>query len=315
MPARPRDRRELGFFDHLDELRARIIRSFVYVCVGAAASWAFRDDILAVLCYPAEEGARRIGVDELPFRLFEPAAGFTIAIQTALMAGLVLALPFILLEIWRFIEPALEDHERKYMLIIWPFAVALFAAGVIFCYVVSPNAFAFLFRMDQSMNAEIELTLKPYLWFTMRLLLAFGAAFELPLVLMFLGFLGIVNSRQLLGWWRHAIVVILLFAAIVTPTPDPLNMAILAAPMFVLYLFSVVLVKFVQRKRGTDDEAALGEDSEESVDEAPDIPGEDIYDEYWDEGADDHAIPPPDPIPADPEPQDAATDEDEGANS
>ncbi|NSW57973.1 MAG: twin-arginine translocase subunit TatC [Armatimonadetes bacterium] len=316
MAARQRDRRELSFFDHLEELRMRIIRSFVYVCVGAAVSWAYRDDILAVLRYPAEEGARRVGVENLPFRVFEPAAGFTIAIQTALLAGLILALPLILIEIWCFIEPALEDNERKYLILIWPFAVVLFVGGVVFCYYVSPNAYAFLFRMDQSLGVEIERTLKPYLWFTMRLLLAFGLAFELPLVLMFLGFLGIVNSRQLMGWWRQAIVIIFVFAAIVTPTVDPVNMAILAGPMILLYLLSVALVGIVQRRPSPEGEDETPPDDETGGDDGPgSVPGESIYAEYWEGDAEDHAIPLPQDTASRGEQEPEATNEDEGANT
>jgi sec-independent protein translocase protein TatC len=316
MSARPRDRRELSFFDHLDELRMRIIRSFVYICVGAIAAWAYRDDILAVLRYPAEEGARRVGVENLPFRVFEPAAGFTIAIQTALLAGLILALPLILVEIWRFIEPALEDNERKYLIVIWPFAVVLFVAGIVFCYYVSPNAYAFLFRMDQSLGVEIERTLKPYLWFTMRLLLAFGLAFELPLVLMFLGFLGIVNSRQLMGWWRQAVVVIFVFAAIVTPTVDPVNMAILAGPMILLYLLSVALVRLVQRKPSVEGEDGNAPDDETATDGQPDaVPGEDIYADYWEGDDEDHAIPLPEDTASGGGNELEVIDEDEGANT
>lgn len=280
MSRMPRDRREIGFFEHLEELRDRIIRCFVYICVGAVAGWIYRDDILILLRHPAEEAARRIGIEHLPFRVFEPAAGFTIAIQASLVIGIILAAPLILLEVWKFVEPALEDHERRCVLFVWPFAVVLFFAGVVFCYWVAPNAFAFLFRMTQSVAGEdVELTLKPYLYFIMRLMLGFGLAFELPLVMMFAGFIGVVTWRQLLSWWRHAIVVIFIAAAIITPTVDPVNMTILAGPMILLYLLSIGLVAIVQRPRRTEsEEDEPGYDpTEDPYGDAGDDPEPDAY--------------------------------------
>jgi sec-independent protein translocase protein TatC len=257
----------MGFFDHVEELRGRIIRCVLYVAAGGAAGWVWREPLLEFIRRPAEMGARAVGVENLPFRVFEPLGGFMIAIQVAMVAGIVLASPLILWEIWGFIEPALEDDERKYAILIVPSAVGLFLGGVAFCYYASPRAFAFLFTIDKSLGVDIERTLQPYLWFILRLMLGFGLAFELPLVLMFLGVLGVVNARQLLAWWRQALVAIFIFAAVVTPTVDPVNMTILAAPMMALYMMSIILVRFVQRKRGDEQlpEDETAQDSDPSV--------------------------------------------------
>ena len=275
MGRKPRDRRELGFFDHLDELRARIIRSLLYITGGAAVGWTWREPLLDFLRRPAEIGAARVGIEDLPFRVFEPVGGFMIAVQVALLTGLVAAAPLILWEIWRFIEPALDDDERRYAVLIVPFASLLFLGGVAFCYVVSPNAFAFLFNIDMSLGVDVERTLQPYLWFMMRLMLAFGLAFELPLVLMFLGFVGVVDSKRLLNWWRQAVVLIFLFAAIVTPTVDPVNMTILAVPLVMLYMLSIGLVRLVQRdksergKAGQEEEFDLADSEGVAPDDDP----------------------------------------------
>lgn len=264
----------MGFFDHVEELRARIIRCVLYIAAGAVAGWVWREPLLELIRRPAEVGARSVGVANLPFRVFEPLGGFMIAIQVATVAGIVLASPLILWEMWAFIEPALEDHERKYAVLIVPSAVALFLGGVAFCYYVSPRAFAFLFSIDKSLGVDIERTLQPYLWFILRLMLGFGLAFELPLVLMFLGVLGLVNARQLLAWWRQAVVVIFIFAAIVTPTVDPVNMTILAAPMMALYMLSILLVRFVQRERREAEEDVLEEETAAGGD-----PSAEVYEE------------------------------------
>jgi sec-independent protein translocase protein TatC len=313
MTRKERDRREMSFFDHVEELRTRIIRCVVYVAAASVAGWVWREPLLEFIRRPAEVGARAVGVERLPFRVFEPLGGFMIAIQVALVAGIVLASPLILWEIWAFVEPALEDHERKYAVLIVPSAVVLFLGGVVFCYYVSPRAFAFLFSIDKSLGVDIERTLQPYLWFILRLMLGFGLAFELPLVLMFLAALGLVNARQLLAWWRQAVVVIFIFAAIVTPTVDPVNMTILAAPMMALYMLSILLVRFVQRPR--TEEGAGEEEAEETSD-----PSVAVYEEAraaaQEVGEEDIPIPPP-PQQADlgeegPEPRREGEDRDDG---
>lgn len=190
-----------------------------------------------------------------------------IAIQVSLMAGLIAAAPLVIWEIWRFVEPALEDNERRWAVVLLPAALFLFLGGVLFCWWVCPAAFAFLFRMDLSLGVQIERTLQPYLWFVMRLMLGFGLCFELPLVLMFLGYVGVVSSRQLIAWWRQAVVIVIIAAAVITPTVDPVNMLILAGPMVGLYFLSIALVRLVQRQRP----AACDEDPEpEPVD--PSVP-------------------------------------------
>ena len=253
---RERDRRDIPVVAHLDELRGTILRCVAYVCVFAGAAWCFREQLLYVLQRPAVAGAKAAGIEHLPFRVFEPAGGFIIAIQVSIVAGIIASSPLIIGEIWRYLAPGFEEDELKHSIHILPFAIVLFAAGVVFCYFVSPNAFAFLFRVSMSLKVEPELTLLPYLWFTLRLMLAFGLAFELPLLMMFLGVIGLVTSRQLLAFWRHAVVIIFIFAAVVTPTPDPVNMTILAIPMVLLYLLSILLVHAMPQGRERPEEPA-----------------------------------------------------------
>jgi len=193
------------------------------------------------------------GIENFSFRIFETAGGFVLMMQIALVAGLILGAPGIIMELWLFVEPALEPHERKWVVLVVPLATILFLGGVVFCYWISPRAFAFFLRFNQSLHVDVELTLQPYLYFLMRLLLVFGLAFELPLVLTFLAAVGIVTRAQLLAWWRHAVLVIFIFAAIATPTTDPATMSMLAGPMVVLYLISVWLAGLFEKKRDDDD--------------------------------------------------------------
>ena len=237
----------------------RLLRMVIYAAVGTAVAWTVRTPLLNWLRLPAETGARQAGIGELPFRIFEPAAGFILMMQIALVAGLVIASPLILMELWLFIKPALETREKRFVYWLLPAASFLFGGGVVFCYFISPRAFVFFFNINQSMGVEVELTLLPYLYFLLRLLLVFGLAFELPLVLMFLGAVGIVNATQLLAFWRYAVVAIFIVAAIATPTTDPVTMLFMAGPLVVLYLLSIGLVRMVQKRPADtaqeDDEA------------------------------------------------------------
>ena len=241
-------RKEASFFEHLEELRMRILRMLIYVAAGTALAWTIRSPLLEVLRLPAEIGAQQAGIEELPFRIFEPAAGFILMMQIALVAGLILAAPLIFMEMWLFIKPALELHEKRYVFWLLPAATILFGGGVVFCYFISPRAFAFFFHINQSMGVEVELTLQPYLYFLLRLLLVFGLSFELPLVLMFLGVVGIVRATGLLLWWRYALVAIFIVAAVATPTTDPVTMLFMAGPLVLLYALSIGLVRLVEKR-------------------------------------------------------------------
>ncbi len=254
-----RGKKEVSFFEHLDELRMRLLRMAIYTAAGMALAWTARAPLLALLQEPAHIGAQQAGLEELPFRIFEPAAGFVLMMQIALVAGVIIASPLIFMELWLFIRPALEPREKRFVIWLLPAATVLFMGGVLFCYVISPRAFAFFFNINQSMGVEVELTLQPYLYFLLRLLLVFGLSFELPLVLMFLGAVGMVKATQLLVFWRYAVVIIFIAAAIATPTTDPVTMLFMAGPLVVLYAISIGLVRLVEKRPADaepeDDEA------------------------------------------------------------
>lgn len=241
--------KELSFLDHLEELRNRIIRIFVYWFVASAAGWFLREPLLDILRAPAEAGARAAGLEDLRFLILEPAGGFMLMMQISLVAGVIFAMPLIFAEMWLFIEPALKPHEKRYVVVLLPGATALFLGGILFCYWLSPRIYGFLFAINVSLGAEVELRLVSYLYFMLRLILVFGATFELPLILMFLGFVGIVSADWLAAKWRYAAVIAVIVAAVATPTGDPLTMTALAAPLIILYFLSIALVKIVERRR------------------------------------------------------------------
>jgi sec-independent protein translocase protein TatC len=278
MAKRRRRREEATFFEHLDELRVRIGRSLLYITCGMIAAVHFRTPLLTLLEQPARVAAKHAGLEELPFLIFEPTGGFVLVFVMAFVVGVVISSPLWLLEGWLFIEPALERHERRYVVFMLPAATALFVGGVAFCYVIAPRAFEFFFKINQSLGVRVELTLVPYLYFLLRLLLGFGFSFELPLVLMFLGRVGLVNSRWLLRFWRHAVVVIFIFSAVVTPTVDPFTMTIMALPLSALYFLSIILVRAVEKKRAKDAEEET--EGDETQLHLPPAEGEDWEDFY-----------------------------------
>jgi sec-independent protein translocase protein TatC len=294
---RPRDRKEATFLEHLEEFRQRLIRCVLYVAVGMGLTWAVRDQLMTIVRAPLERGAAMVEAD-FTFIIPQLAGGLVVSIQVAAVAGIILTSPLWLLEAWLFIEPALEDHERKWIVALLPAAVLLFLGGVAFCYWISPRAFAILMGFQLSMigdQAAPILELKDYLTFFLRLLLVFGAMFELPLVIMFLSAVGLVKSAFLAQHWRIAIVIIAVVCAIVTPTPDAVTMAFLAGPMIGLYLLSIVLARFVEkgRSRREAEEAA----ARAAASPAPALAEPDPY-----------AVQRDDTLPDEPEPDEASTE-------
>lgn len=261
--------KELSFLDHLEELRNRIIRIFLYWLVASSVAWFIRNPLLDILRAPAEQGARASGIEELPFLILEPAGGFMLMMQISLVAGVVIASPLIFGEMWLFMEPALKPHEKRYVVVFLPGATALFLGGIAFCYWLSPRIYQFLFTINMSMGVHVELTLGSYLYFMLRLILVFGATFELPMVLMIFGFAGIVSADWLIAKWRHAAVVAAIVAAVATPTGDPLTMTALAAPLIFLYFLSIGLVKIVERRRARQAERDQNEETPSTEDEDP----------------------------------------------
>jgi sec-independent protein translocase protein TatC len=237
---------EGSFWDHLEEARGCILRSLLYIALATGASWVFRTAIFNLLRYPAEAGARWANVPDFAFRIFDPAGGLTLMMEASLVGGLVLSAPLWLMEIVRFVSPGLTPPERRAALLLVPGAVLLFVGGVAFCYMLSPSFFAWLFAFNRSLGVQPEVALSSYLHFFLQVVVVFGLSFELPLVIMFLVHFGILTSAQLLQYWRGAVVIILIIAAVATPTVDPVTMSLMAAPMVLLYFLAIWLARMVE---------------------------------------------------------------------
>lgn len=242
--------REYSFWDHLNEARNGIIRSLVYVLLASTAAWFFRDRIFWLLEWPAWQGAKWAGITDFNFRIFEPVGGLMLMMYAALVVGATVAAPVWLWETIRFINPALTARERRFTFLFIPGFVGLFIAGVVFCYFLAPVFCWFLLRFNlTSFKVAPEWTLASYLRFLLQSLVATGLLFELPMVLMFLVWIGVTSSAALKARWRGAVVLILVIVAVVSPTTDPITMAVMALPLVGLYFLSISLARWVERGR------------------------------------------------------------------
>ncbi|MBU4292382.1 MAG: twin-arginine translocase subunit TatC [Verrucomicrobia bacterium] len=235
------------FLEHLEELRWALLGCLIALALGMAVAAPLAPVILKWLRAPLD------GIIAHPnqfLQSLEITGGFSIALQTTFWCGLLLSAPVILLLIGRFIFPGLRRRERKAISIALSFALFLFAFGVALGYfIVLPVALRVMLGLHQWMGIQAWWTITSYVAFTVQLLIAFGLAFELPMVLMVLGYLGIVSSAMLRAKRPHAIVILLILAMILTPGPDIFSQVVMAVPLILLYEFCIWSIRLFERKR------------------------------------------------------------------
>ena len=241
----------MTFWDHLDVLRASIIRMVVAVVVFAAAAFAMKDELFSVVLAPRSSdfiSYRWLGVDAFSLHLMNTGLTeqFMIHVRTAMVAGLLLASPYILYELFRFVSPGLYRNERRYALWIVGAAYVMFLVGTLVNYfVVFPLTVRFLGTYQVSPDVANMLTLQSYVDTLLGMSLVLGVVFELPVVSGLLGRLGLISSKLMSQYRRHAIVAILIVAAIITPTTDVFTLFVVALPIYLLYEASIGVVKIV----------------------------------------------------------------------
>jgi sec-independent protein translocase protein TatC len=237
----------MTLIEHIRELRTRLFRACIAIVIGTVAAYfvagRIRDFITAPYCNYMEARSPGRGCQMVASSVLDP---FMLNLKIALYCGLVIAAPFWLYQLWAFIAPGLHKRERRYSYVFAAVATPLFAAGFILGYLLVSRSMKYFLGM--SGNILISVDLQGYFSFVTGVMLLFGAGFEFPLVVAMLNFAGLVSARKLLSWWRVAIFLMFLFAALVTPTPDPFNMTILAVCMAVLY-FAAVGVAFINDRR------------------------------------------------------------------
>ena len=233
---------EMSFLDHIEELRWRIIYSLIGVLVFTIIAWIFIDPLVEiVLLKPARDANASL-------QNLRPFGQLFLYVQVAIIVGIVASLPNIFYQLWKFIAPALKKKERKYILWIVFFSTFCFLAGIAFAYfVMLPLAMKFAAQFG-TQEISNEFAIDEYMSIIISVMLAAGVVFELPMVSFFLSKLGILTPKFMRKYRRHAIVIILVLAAILTPGADPVSQVILAVPLVLLYEISIFISKISSKK-------------------------------------------------------------------
>ena len=228
---------------HLEELRARLIKSLLAIGAGFLVVYNWADLLFAVITRPL----LRIGAGHAMFIGTGVAEAFYTKLKVSFIAGIFLASPVVLYQVWRFVAPGLYIHERRYAVGFVTFGTACFFLGAAFCYeVIFTFGYAFFLGEYQSMGVNATLRISEYVTFSATLLLVFGSIFELPVLAFFLARLGVITAEHLVASWRYSIVGIFVIAAVLTP-PDVASQLLMAGPLLVLYGISIGVAHVAQR--------------------------------------------------------------------
>lgn len=237
----------MGFLEHLEELRKRIVYCIIAVVVGFFACWGYREQIYNIMQKPILDALHANGMPE-KLTYLNPTEPFNLYLKVAALAGLFLTSPFVLYQVWMFISPGLYRNEKRYVLPFMVSTISLFAAGGFFGYkIVYPAALTFL--IDFGKQFQPMITINEYTQLFLSIILGMGIIFELPVLVFFLSLMGVISAGFMWKNFRYSILVIFIIAAIVTPTTDILNMCIFAAPMVALYALSIGVAWAVHPKQ------------------------------------------------------------------
>jgi len=242
--------KSMGFLDHLEDLRWTLVKSVATFGIFVSLIAWFLQDAALLLKGPLIEAAKSYPELNSGLITTSPMSVFTVIIQICLLGGLVLSLPFILFFIGQFVSPALTKKERKIVIPAALSAMLLFVGGSVFSYLlIVPSAIKVSMELNTLLGFQNLWSADRYYSMLVWLVLGLGVTFEFPLVIVILVYLRIVDSKKLIRSWRIVVVVIFIVAAVVTPTPDPLTQTLVAAPMMLLYVVSVIIARFIERKR------------------------------------------------------------------
>jgi sec-independent protein translocase protein TatC len=251
---------KMPFLSHLEELRRRLIVSLITIGVGFAVAFNFSEEIMALLkrvlttTFAFQKSAPYLVVTSKapPDLIFlAPAEAFWAHIKIGFLAGVILAAPVILFEVWRFVSPGLVERERRFALPFVVLGTIFFFIGLLFCYfLVLPFAMGFLLTYKTE-HLTPMLSIGLFIDFTVKFMLAFGLIFQLPLLISLAARLGLVTSRFLAHNRKYAILANFVVAAILTPTPDIFNQLLMAGPLCLLYEVGIWAAKLVEKARGS----------------------------------------------------------------
>ena len=237
----------MTLMEHLIELRSRLVKSVLAIAIGAVIGWFLFPSVFDLLVEPLKELSKDPNVSDKLLST-KPLEFFLLRIKVSTYLGLTLAMPFVLWQVWKFIAPGLYQNERRYAGMFVGSATVLFLMGAAVAYFTLPPALKFLTSMDSG-NVYYNFSPQEYLVMIIYMMVAFGAGFQFPIVVVFLQLVGVVTPQQLAGARRFAVVIICIIAAVITPSADPISMLALAIPMVVFYEISILIGRLVLRRR------------------------------------------------------------------
>lgn len=240
--------------EHLEELRDRILRMLLIVTAGWVLGWFLEP--------PIYEALSQLVRDSVPPKLFEAGVyseafrnatePFMLKFKLSFMLGLGITLPFMVLQLWGFVKPGLRPSERKPLALMAPFSVVLFVIGMFFCWLILPSAFQWFFSyIEEFPGTQMIQEPGTMVFFILKMMMAFGIGFQLPLVVFMLGKVGLIGPDTLVQYWRQATALIFFASAILTPSQDAFSMLMMAVPLSLLFILSVMAVRFTTRNSGS----------------------------------------------------------------
>jgi sec-independent protein translocase protein TatC len=245
----PEGKMNLG--GHLKELRNRLFWSALFILGGTVVGWIIFEPVFQVLQGPIVELAAERGINAT-LNIGTVAGAFDLQLQVSIFLGIMLTSPIWLYNLWAFITPGLKQKERRYTLGFLFSAIPLFAAGCWLAWISLPSFVATLIGFTPTGTANV-INANEYILFTIRILLVFGIAFVLPVVLVLLNFAGLLTTRNILNSWRIAVFVIALIAALATPTADPMSMFLVMIPLVALYFLAAAVTAINDKRRAKRD--------------------------------------------------------------
>jgi len=247
----------LTLVEHLEELRTRIINCIWGLTIGWTIGWFVFPPVYAYLNGVVDKAIRQsLGAGHEFHTIFPHATdAFFLKFKLSFLIGVILAFPYITLQIWAFVSPALKPNEQKPFKKLAPAASILFLTGVAFAWFITPSCLHwFGSYINEFAGADLFQEAGSMVFFVMKLLLAFGLGFQLPLIVYGLGLAGLLSAETLMKYWRQSTVTIFVVTMIITPSQDPMTMLAMAIPLSLLFAASVYAVKYIQRKRPIDGE-------------------------------------------------------------
>jgi sec-independent protein translocase protein TatC len=267
----------MSLAEHLRELRSRLMKAVAAVIAGGVVGIVFYDPILGLFIGPFTEAVERLQDQglEAEINFAGIADPFTVPLQLALLTGIVLAAPVWIYQIWAFVTPGLYRNERRWAAAVVLTAAPLFFAGIVLCYWLMPKGLTLIlgFTPDEVSNI---VSFSQYFGFVMRLMLVFGVAFLLPVFVVLLNAVGVLTGAGLSSTRRWTVLGIFVFAAVATPTADPVTMLMLAVPMWVLFETAVLVCRFNDRRRARELGTDLDDDEASTLEPAHQDPSDDL---------------------------------------